>query len=431
MKLRDRKLNVKSIVILTLVLPFVVIALSSVAIVITAGSASQQQTVDINKFNPSDSAVQIPTSTDEALELIKKSVNEAVSSEILKFDGNISVSFDNVRTSDNENIGNILSFASSSFEEKCRETFETYSIKYGENASRINEILPNNTPDEFTAVSDGDKITVAIVYSTVYDNMYFINDDMTAIKMFSLSNKSVFSSVNEKLVPTGFTYTLELSRENAHIENLTVERKYAYSSYITFSNTLTALGSTSLEFEPVIKEEYSFSYAGIDIAQERITLEKNVYETLDISVFTEENLSEDEYSLEFISSDPDSVSVDENGRVSFVNFSDKAVTVEVKLTYIGKVFTDVCTVYAVKEVERVDVDKEEITLKKGESAALGVSVVPNDATVKTVLYFSSDESVASVDSEGVITAVGTGTAVIYAVSVQSLTAGECTVNVIS
>lgn len=431
MKLRGKKLNVKSIVILTLILPVVVIALSSVAIVITAGSASQQQTVDINKFYSSDSAVQIPTSADEALELIKKSVNDAVSSEILKFDGNISVKFDNVRTSDNENIGNILSFASSQFEEKCRETFETYSIKYGENASRINEILPNNTPDEFTAVSDGDKITVAIVYSTVYDNMYFINDDMTAIKMFSLSNKSVFSSVNEKLVPTGFTYTLELSRENAHIENLTVERKYAYSSYITFFNTLTALGSTSLEFEPVIKEEYSFSYAGIDIVQDRITLEKNVYETLDISVFTEENLSEDEYSLEFISSDPDSVSVDENGRVSFVDFSDKAVTVEVKLTYIGKVFTDVCTVYAVKEVERVDVDKEEITLKKGESTALGASVVPNDATVKTVLYFSSDESVASVDSEGVITAVGTGTAVIYAVSVQSLTAGECTVNVIS
>ncbi len=50
----------------------------------------------------------------------------------------------------------------------------------------------------------------------------------------------------------------------------------------------------------------------------------------------------------------------------------------------------------------------------GETATLTATVTPSDATNKSVIWSSSDETVATVNSEGVVTAVGEGTATITA-----------------
>lgn len=430
MKLQDKKLNVKSILILTLVLPIVVIALSSIAVVVTAKSASEQQTVDLSDFYTGENAIsEKPENEEQAVNFVNKLVEKATDSGILKYEEALDISFSSIETKDNESVGEIISFAAGAVEEKCRETYELHSIKYGEDASYIKNILPESQPDSFTAEIVDGEITVSLCYTTAHDNMYFLNDDLTAIKMFSLSNTSVFSCINESLVPQGFNYTLTFDCENGNIKELTVERKYNYCSHITFVNTLSDIGSTELKIQPTVTEKYGFSYAGIEFEQDILTLTKNSYDTLSVNVFTEDGLGEDEYSLEFVSSDPESVSVDENGQVSFVAISEKPVTVSVKLNYLGREFSDTCTVYAVKEVERVDLDTDKADLSVGESIKLNATVSPKDATVKTVLYFSSDEEVASVDEDGTVTAKKVGSAVIYVVSAESLTAAQCSINV--
>lgn len=430
MKLQEKKLNVKSILILTLVLPIVVIALSSIAVVVTAKSASEQQTFDLSAFYADKNAIiEIPENEERAVAFVNELVEKASDSGILKYEEALDIAFSSVDTVDNESVGEIISFAAGSIEEKCRETYELHSIKYGEDASYIKNILPKSQPDSFTAeISDGE-ITVSLCYTKAHDNMYFLNEDLTAIKMFSLSNTSVFSCINESLVPQGFTYTLTAESESGNIKELTVERKYNYCSHITFVNTLADIGSTELKIQPIVTEKYSFSYAGIEFEQDFLSLTKNSYDTLSVNVFTEDGLSEDEYSLEFVSSDPESVSVDENGQVSFVAISEEPVIIGVKLNYLEREFSDTCTVYAVKQVERVDLDTDKADLTVGESLKLNATVSPNDATVKTVLYFSSDEEVASVGEDGTVTAKKVGSAVIYAVSAESLTAAQCNINV--
>lgn len=75
-----------------------------------------------------------------------------------------------------------------------------------------------------------------------------------------------------------------------------------------------------------------------------------------------------------------------------------------------------CTVTVVKKaiaVSEVKLDKTELTLYVGDEETLTASVLPEDATDKTITWTSSDKSIASVES-GKVKAVGKGTAKITA-----------------
>lgn len=80
-------------------------------------------------------------------------------------------------------------------------------------------------------------------------------------------------------------------------------------------------------------------------------------------------------------------------------------------------------------VASVSLDKTELKLAKGGNAKLTATVLPADATDKTVTWTTSKDKVAIVAADGTVTAVGEGTAVITA------TAGgktaQCTVTVVN
>ena len=78
-------------------------------------------------------------------------------------------------------------------------------------------------------------------------------------------------------------------------------------------------------------------------------------------------------------------------------------------------------------VSGIALDKSELALTEGETAVLSATVDPAEATDKTVTWTSSDESVAVVDENGNVTAIGSGTAVITA-SAGDVSA-SCTVTV--
>lgn len=65
------------------------------------------------------------------------------------------------------------------------------------------------------------------------------------------------------------------------------------------------------------------------------------------------------------------------------------------------------------EVESISLDKSEITLEKGSTETLTATVLPDNATDKTVTWETSDDGVATV-SNGVVTAVAKGEATITA-----------------
>ncbi len=430
MKLTEKKLSIKSILLITVILPVIVILASSVAIYITAKSVQPQDTFDMSLLSDTEKAVEaVPSTAKGAAELFETLITDAVNSGVLKYSGSTPVTIDSIEC-DNKAVQDVLMFASSSFSSEFSEMYEARDIKYGEDASLLLSLLPGSTPSSFEAeISEDGRFSLSLNYTNVFSNMYFIGDDTAAVNTFITENTGVFSAINQRFIPEKCVYTLTCDSVTGEISSLDIGRTYDFSANIAFQNTLSAIGSTPLEMKLTFTDCFSLSYAGIKIAEDIMTLDKNGYNTLTVTPFTEENLAEDEFSLEFISSDPSVATVDENGQVEAVKESEAPVEISVKLTYLGKTFSDTCKVYVVTEVERVNISETELTLNKGDTHSLSAEIKPDDATIKTVIFVSSDENVVTVDENGLVTATGEGTAEITAVSSQGALAATCKVTV--
>ena len=117
-----------------------------------------------------------------------------------------------------------------------------------------------------------------------------------------------------------------------------------------------------------------------------------------------------------------------NGKVTAIGSGTAIITAT---TSNGKTATCTVTVNEpaseVIEVTSVSLNKTSLTLEIGESETLTATVLPSNATDKTISWTSSDLSVATV-TNGTVTAIGSGTATIAATTSNGKTA-TCTVMV--
>ena len=130
--------------------------------------------------------------------------------------------------------------------------------------------------------------------------------------------------------------------------------------------------------------------------------------------------------LKWMSSDSKIVSVDSDGKVTAVALGKAVITVAA---------TDGSGVSAECEItvestpaESVKLSQTTAQLKVGESVSLTATVLPDDATDKSVTWTSSNVSIATVDANGKVTAVGLGEAVITAQCGEAK--ATCVVNVV-
>ena len=113
-------------------------------------------------------------------------------------------------------------------------------------------------------------------------------------------------------------------------------------------------------------------------------------------------------TLTWVSSDTNVATVDEMGRVTAVATGSATITVS---TYHGVEAT--CTVTVTDEVvpATITIDKTELTLVEGESETLVITVSP---VTETATYSSTDETVATIDSTGKVTALKAGSTTVTA-----------------
>ena len=94
--------------------------------------------------------------------------------------------------------------------------------------------------------------------------------------------------------------------------------------------------------------------------------------------------------------------------------NSRTATVTIKCGSSSKSFSIVQTGVPIVAVTSVTLNKTSLPLVKGNSETLTATVKPDDATDKTVSWSSSSASVATVDNNGKVTAVGGGNATITA-----------------
>ena len=98
------------------------------------------------------------------------------------------------------------------------------------------------------------------------------------------------------------------------------------------------------------------------------------------------------------------------------NTGNQTVTVSYTEGVVTKTATYTITVSAPVAVTSVSLNKASTTIAAGATETLVATVEPSNASNKTISWTSSDNDVATVDSNGVVTGVGAGTATITATS---------------
>ena len=168
--------------------------------------------------------------------------------------------------------------------------------------------------------------------------------------------------------------------------------------------------------EPV-DEPVTITVTGVSVSPESISLECGETKQLTAKISPENATAGD---ITWTSSDEAIATVSSDGTVTGISKGTATVTATVS----GKSGT--CEVTVTQEVQSVEISPATATLtSKGETIQLTATVLPEGAGEAT--WTSSDEAVATVSPEGIVTAIGEGTATITA-TVGEKTA-TCTITV--
>ena len=117
------------------------------------------------------------------------------------------------------------------------------------------------------------------------------------------------------------------------------------------------------------------------------------------------------------SSDESVATIDPDGMLTAIKAGETTITVTTEHGLSAE-----CKVTVTVQVTAVDLDRKAIELTEGESTQLVADITPDNATDKSIEWSSSDNTIATVDADGLVTALIPGTATITATSANGLKA---------
>ena len=134
----------------------------------------------------------------------------------------------------------------------------------------------------------------------------------------------------------------------------------------------------------------------------------------------------DNHNVIWTSSDASVATVAKDGTVTGVRNGTATITAESE----DGGYTAACEITVISTVQSISLNKDSLNMNVGQTARLRASVTPADAYDQSVIWDSSDLTVAEVDAEGNVTAIGRGTAIITATSVDGSHTSTCAINVV-
>ncbi len=130
-------------------------------------------------------------------------------------------------------------------------------------------------------------------------------------------------------------------------------------------------------------------------------------------------------NVTWTSSDPDVVSVDSDGNITALS----AGRAFIKASSVNGKYTSCFVSVEDIEIIQITLDKSQLSLTEGDKATLTATILPDNTTQsKELTWNSTNESVATVDSDGNVTALSEGTTTISVMTINGMTAA-CKVTV--
>ena len=151
----------------------------------------------------------------------------------------------------------------------------------------------------------------------------------------------------------------------------------------------------------------------VTLDESELTIEKTYTAQLSATITPDDA---DNRTVTWTSDNEEVATVDENGLVTAVGIGEANITA---IAADGSGVTATCKVTVTpKLVTSVTLDQSELTIERTYTAQLSATITPEDADNRTVSWTSDNEEVATVDENGLVTAVSAGEANITATAVD-------------
>ena len=237
------------------------------------------------------------------------------------------------------------------------------------------------------------------------------------------------------VIATGESATVQTAAQDEKIskaaEKLTLAWTSSDESVVTVdeTGTVTAVAAGEAEITATVKDTEMQDVCVITVKVS--AKELKVPDTLDVKLNDTDEIAIEakcepkdasNISFNFASNDEEVATVDKDGKVKVLKAGECDITTT--LMQDGEKVTEKTThVKAFYEVESITLDSNEGKLTVGNSHTIKATVAPEEVAAETTIeWSSSNEKVATVDSNGKVTAVSSGNATITA------TAGEESAN---
>ncbi len=244
------------------------------------------------------------------------------------------------------------------------------------------------------------KITHIKNMSTINDEILINSDNINNVVQNisvniddEIANKELYYYSEDEKIAT-VTQDGKVNGIGSGTTNIVVISKYdgtALTIPVTISKTVVNVESVSLN-------------------KHKLTLEDTIPVALETTVSPSDATNK---NVTWISSNPKVATVDNNGNITAKKNGETTITA----TTVDGNKTAECIVTVdlpAKNVTGITINKQSLSLKKGESEKLAVTITPSDATNKNVTWTSSNSAVAMVDNNGTVTALSAGKTVIIA-----------------
>lgn len=416
----------------------------------------------VEPYVPGESLTPVPETNQEYIDYINALLKKAIETKPkLSSSDSASIESDSIET-ENEEIKNIAVYIKDSITSSLSSTAKTFSVGYDEGFADIINTLDINADDVESAScsyiyyrcsvcgeteNESPEICSACdslnTYEIRYRDNYSLNiklkDDSDAVeKYFNLYSPEAVNQVLSEGADGYFknnllsysvyepTISISVNRLTDEIQNISFNIKSDVSADVEFIGDLEKLGTANIDFTLSHSYMFSFSWADLNITTDELVLSHSSQEVLVAKLTCDDPTKA---QVTWTSSDPALATVDEDGYVKANKKNDGVVTITASFDFNGKTYSDTCTVYVQTAVEGIVLEKRNLKLEVGETYQESVKFEPKNASVQTVTWHTSDESIATVDANGLITAVKTGEVTIWAISDDGYYKSSCNVEV--
>lgn len=296
----------------------------------------------------------------------------------------------------------------------------------------------SSSNEAVAAVSEDGKITAISKGSAVITAKSTDGSNVSAschVNVIKLVSGIVLSDIEITLNEgQSTTLTAIVTPETANNKNLTWESSDTAVATVTEDGKVTAIskGSAVITAKSTDGSHISASctvnvvklVSGIVLSETEMTLNEGSTAQLTAIVSADANNP----MITWMSSNESVATVNQDGKVSAIAKGTAIITAK---TTDGSNISASCTVNVVKLVNGIILSETDITLNEGETVTITATVTPDLANNKAIVWTSSNESIATVDEYGVITAHLQGKAIITAKSTDgSNISASCAITVV-